>query len=80
MTTEIAAQTIKANTRPTSYTPDELAKVSHLAPNTIRHLFRRQTGVLLIERPERMHKRRYTTMRIPHSVAVRVLGAEFLAA
>jgi hypothetical protein len=57
-----------------------LAKVSHLAPNTVRHLFRRQTGVLLIERPERMHKRRYTTMRIPRSVAVRVLGAEFLAA
>jgi hypothetical protein len=39
---------------------------------TIGRLFRDVPGVLVIDRPERMHKRKHCTMRIPESVAKRV--------
>ena len=54
------------------YKPDELAKLWGLDGSTIRRLFRDVPGVLVIDRPERMHKRRFSTMRIPESVAKRV--------
>lgn len=54
------------------FKPDELAKLWGVAVNTIRRLFRDVPGVLVIERPEKMHKRGYCSMRIPESVAKRV--------
>jgi hypothetical protein len=54
------------------FTPSELAKLWSLSDDTIRAWFRDEKGVLLIDRPEKIHKRGYTSMRIPASVAARV--------
>ena len=54
------------------YTPVELAKLWSLSPRFVRDMFRDENGVMLIDRPEKMHKRGYCTLRIPASVAKRV--------
>ena len=54
------------------YKPNELAKLWGLDGSTIRRLFRGIPGVVVIDRPEKMHKRGYCSMRIPESVAKRV--------
>jgi hypothetical protein len=53
--------------------PSDLAKLTGLSADTIRDLFKDQPGALVIDRPEKMHKRGYSSMRIPTSVAARVL-------
>jgi len=35
-------------------------------------MFQGEAGVMVIDRPERMHKRSYTTLRIRESVMLRV--------
>jgi len=52
------------------YSPKQLAQLWGWSVNTIRRLFRHEPGVIEIERPEQMHKRRYTTLKIPASVAL----------
>lgn len=54
------------------YTPQQLAKLWGLSTDTIRTMFRDEPDVLIIDREEKMNKRRYLTMRIPASVATRV--------
>ena len=54
------------------YRPSQLAKLWGFHPDKIREWFRDEPGVLLEDRPERMHKRGYKSMRIPASVAMRV--------
>ena len=54
------------------FKPEELAERWGVSGDTIRKLFRDVPGVLVIDRPERMHKRGYCTMRIPESIAKRV--------
>jgi hypothetical protein len=54
------------------YTPAQLAKRWNLSDDFVRRLFRGEEGVLEIDRPERMHKRGYVSLRIPESVAERV--------
>jgi hypothetical protein len=54
------------------YTPTELAKRWGLSDDSVRELFRGEEGVVVINRPEKMHKRGYTSLRIPESVAERV--------
>ena len=54
------------------FKPDELAKLWRVGGGTIRRLFRDESGVLVIDMPEKMHKRGYCSMRIPESVAKRV--------
>jgi hypothetical protein len=54
------------------YTPEELGAAWHLSANTIRRMFENEPGVVRIVRPERMHKRRHVTVRIPKLVADRV--------
>jgi hypothetical protein len=54
------------------YTPDELAQLWTLSPDTIRRLFEREPGVLVIEHAKAKTRRRYRTFRIPESVALRV--------
>jgi hypothetical protein len=54
------------------YTPGQLAKRWGLSDDAVRELFRAEPDVIVIDRPEKMHKRGYRTMRIPESVAERV--------
>lgn len=54
------------------YTPGQLGKRWGLSDDFVRELFRGEEGVIEIDRPEKMHKRGYTSMRIPESVAERV--------
>jgi hypothetical protein len=54
------------------YTPAELAELWGFSVDYVRELFRNEDGVLVVDRPEKMHKRRYTILRIPESVARRV--------
>ena len=53
------------------YAPDELAKIWGLSADFTRGLFEREPGVLIFE-TSKTGKRRYRTMRIPASVALRV--------
>jgi len=54
-----------------TYTTAQLAVMSQLSVDTIRSLFEREPGVMLLQRPRR-GVRRYRTLRIPSSVAERV--------
>ena len=54
------------------YKPEQLAKLWSLSATTIRRMFEKEPGVFVVDRPEKMHKRAYKTVRIPHSVALRV--------
>jgi hypothetical protein len=55
------------------YSPAEIAKMWKLSADTVRRLFEREPGVLVLSdpRPTR-RKRRYTTLRIPENVLARV--------
>ncbi len=69
-----SAASASAGARPFEqhYRPEELAKLWGLSANLIRDLFEFEPGVLKINRPEKLHKRRYVSLRIPASVAERV--------
>ena len=54
------------------FPPIQLAKLWGLSAELVRDLFLDEAGVLKIDRPERMNKRGYCSLRIPHSVADRV--------
>jgi len=54
------------------YTPTEIAELWHKDPKVIRHLFEKEPGVLIIERPETRKKQRYRSFAIPESVVRRV--------
>jgi hypothetical protein len=60
------------NTLEQHYRATQIADRWNLSPDTIRDLFADEPGVLKIERPETMHKRGYTSLRIPESVVERV--------
>jgi hypothetical protein len=55
------------------YSPTDIAKPLGLSPRFVREMFQDEPGVIVIDRPEEMHKRSYTTLRIPESVLKRVL-------
>jgi hypothetical protein len=54
------------------YTPVQLANDWGFSADFVRDLFKDEPGVIVIERPERMKKRGYTSLRIPVQVADRV--------
>jgi methylphosphotriester-DNA--protein-cysteine methyltransferase len=54
------------------YSLDELAALWNVSADTVRRLFERESGVLVIERARSRNARRYRTLRIPESVAERV--------
>jgi transcriptional regulator GlxA family with amidase domain len=54
------------------YSPDELASIWNLSADTVRRLFEREPGVLIIEHTKNSARRRYRTLRITESVALRV--------
>jgi hypothetical protein len=55
------------------YTVKEVAMMMGLSRQTVVRLFEKERGVLILERPETMHKRRYRSLRIPRAVYERVL-------
>ncbi len=54
------------------FTPQQIAALWGFSARFIRELFQDEPGVQKIARPERMHKRGYSTIRIPESVMIRV--------
>jgi transcriptional regulator GlxA family with amidase domain len=50
----------------------QIAKMWALSEDSIRRIFRDEPGVVRLDSPERLKKRGYLTMRIPHSVVQRV--------
>ena len=54
------------------YTVLELAELWNLSENTIRRIFENEPGVLRWGSREGRFKRRYTTLRIPETVVLRV--------
>ena len=54
-------------------TVPQIAKLTGRSTRTIRRWFENEPGVVYIfDHPERMHKRRYRTLRIPRVVFERV--------
>lgn len=56
------------------YTVKEAAELSGLSRRTITRLFEGERGVIILDRPEEMHKRGYRSIRIPRAVFERVIG------
>jgi hypothetical protein len=55
------------------FTPEELGKRWKLSADTVRRMFEREPGVLVIEGTRGLSgRRRYRTIRIPQDVAERV--------
>jgi len=55
------------------YTVAEVAAMMGLSRSTVTRLFEREPGVIILKRPELMHKRRYRSIRIPCAVYERVV-------
>ena len=56
-----------------AYTMSEVAALMGLSRSTVTRLFEHEPGVIILKRPERMHKRGYRTIRIPLAVYERVI-------
>ena len=57
-----------------TYTIGEAAELTGLSPQTMTRMFEDEPGVIIIDRPEKMHKRRHRTIRIPRQVYERVIN------
>jgi len=67
-----AASTDAAQAIERHYTVDEIAKLWAFDRDTIRKLFAKEPGVLALANAPIRGKRRYTTLRVPESVMLRV--------
>jgi hypothetical protein len=56
-----------------AYTVGEVSALMGFSYSTTQKLFERESGVLILERPEKLHKRRYRSIRIPRGVYERVI-------
>jgi hypothetical protein len=54
------------------YAPGEIAELWHLDVETVRRIFLREPGILVLQAPVKRGKRPYKTIRIPQSVLERV--------
>ena len=54
------------------YAVIEIAEMWHLSPDKVRAIFQHEPGVLVIGDQNPRHKRRYLTLRVPHTVLLRV--------
>lgn len=54
------------------YAVTEIAEMWNLSPDKVREIFEDEPGVLVIGDRSPRRKRRYVTLRIPHSVLQRV--------
>jgi hypothetical protein len=68
---ELPRETARGVITERHYAPQDLAQLWDLSADTVRRLFEREPGVLVIEQTGN-RARRYRTMRIPESVAARV--------
>jgi hypothetical protein len=50
----------------------EVAELTGFSRDTITRMFEREKGVLILARPESLHKRKYRSIRIPRVVYERV--------
>jgi hypothetical protein len=57
-----------------AYTVREIAAMTGFSRQIITRLFERERGVIILERPERTHKRCYRSIRIPRAVYARVIA------
>lgn len=51
----------------------EVAALTGWSPQTITRMFEDEPGVFVLERPTKMNKRRYRSIRIPRAVYERVI-------
>ena len=56
------------------YTVAEVAALMGLSRQTTTRLYEHEPGVIILKRPELMHKQRYRSIRIPRAVYERVVG------
>jgi hypothetical protein len=56
-----------------AYTVAEVAAMTGFSRPTVTRMFEHEPGVIILNRPERMHKRRYRSLRIPRAVYERVI-------
>jgi hypothetical protein len=56
-----------------AYTIAQVTVLTGFSRQTVARLFESEPGVLIVSRPETMHKRRYRSIRIPSVVYERVL-------
>jgi hypothetical protein len=54
------------------YSVSEVARLWGISTDMVRDIFRKEPGVLSFRRPGTRTKRSYSTIRVPHSVLVRV--------
>ena len=54
------------------YAVAEIAEMWNLSTDKVRDLFENEPGVVVLGERNPRHKRRYLTLRIPHSVVERV--------
>ncbi len=57
-----------------AYTVGEVADLTGFSRNTVTQLFENERGVIVLARPEKLHKRGYRSIRIPHAVYERVIS------
>jgi AraC-like DNA-binding protein len=55
-------------------TVKEVSEMTGLSPQTVTRLFEKEPGVIILSRPEKMHKRRYRSLRVPRHVDERVIA------
>jgi transcriptional regulator GlxA family with amidase domain len=53
---------------------DDVAGLTGFSRRTVIRIFEAERGVIVLPRPETMHKRRYRSLRIPRAVYERVIG------
>jgi hypothetical protein len=56
------------------YTVAEVAALTGFCRKTVSRMFEHETGVIVLDRSETMHKRSYKSIRIPRAVYERVIG------
>ena len=51
-----------------AYNVTEVAALTGFSRGTVIRMFERERGILMLNRPESMHKRRYRSIRIPRTL------------
>lgn len=57
----------------TIYTVDEVAALTGFSRSTVTRMFEHERAILILGRPESLHKRRYRSIRFPRTVFERVM-------
>jgi hypothetical protein len=58
---------------PEVLTVGDIAALTGYSRQTVTKMFENETGVIVVRRPEKLHKRSYRSIRIPHPVFERVI-------